>query len=273
MSEIICDVCFHHCHLKEGQKGMCRGRINDRGVNRCANYGRLTSLALDPIEKKPLARFYPGSWILSAGSYGCNLSCGFCQNASISMTDERTVDYTEASPERLAEVILNTRDNLGIAFTYNEPLISYEYIIDTAKLIRGYDKKVVLVTNGTAERQVLEQLMPFTDAMNIDLKGDEQFYKELGGDAHTVHETIRYVYDKCHLEVTTLVVPGKNDDPEWMEQEAAWLASLDENIVLHVSRYFPRWKYTEPATPRETVLAMRDAAAKHLKYVYTGNLW
>ena len=273
MSEIICDICFHHCHLKEGKTGLCRARKNIDGINVCANAGRLTSLALDPIEKKPLARYYPGSYILSAGSYGCNLSCGFCQNYSISMTDESSVRWQYFSAEELAEIILRAENSLGIAFTYNEPLISYEYIIDVSKRIRPYGKKTVLVSNGTCERHVLEKIMPYVDAMNIDLKGNDVFYRELGGDYQAVKNTIAYVYDKCHLEVTTLVVPGKNDDTGWMEQEAEWLASLDENIVLHVSRYFPRFHYTIPATEKETVLNMQKAAQKYLKYVYTGNLW
>ncbi len=272
MSEIICDVCPHHCHLKEGKTGMCRARKNEAGVNVCANYGRVTSLAMDPVEKKPLYRFYPGSWVLSVGSYGCNLSCQFCQNASISMTDEKTADYVEVPPEKLAELIMRDPDNLGIAFTYNEPMISYEYIIDTAKLIRDKGRKVILVTNGCAAQKTLEKLIPYTDAMNIDLKGDRKFYKELGGDFDTVRKTIAYCYDKCHVEVTTLAIPGKNDSDAFIEEEASWLAELDSSIPLHISRYFPRYRYEIPATPVSTVLRMCETARKYLKYVYPGNI-
>lgn len=272
MSEIICDVCMHHCHLKEGKTGMCRARRNVNGVNVCDNYGRLTSLAMDPIEKKPLYHFYPGSWILSAGSYGCNLSCPFCQNASISMTDERTAYYREVSPEQLAELVLGQEDNLGIAFTYNEPMISYEYIIDTARLIRPYDKKTVLVTNGCISPRVLEELLEVTDAMNIDLKGDAQFYRELNGDYDTVRRTIEASCKRCHVEVTTLVIPGKNDTDAFIEEEAEWLASLDPDIVLHLSRYFPRYKYRIPATERNEIFRLTELAKKHLKHVYPGNV-
>jgi len=273
MSDIVCDVCFHHCHLKEGQKGFCRARENREGKNVCCNYGLITSLALDPIEKKPLKKFYPGSYIVSVGSFGCNLACPFCQNASISMTDEVSARYTCISSDRMAEIVLNQENNLGIAFTYNEPLISYEYIMDVAERIKPYGKKVVLVTNGTVEQNVLEKLMPYVDAMNIDWKGPKDFYTELKGSEDVVKNTIAYVYDKCHLEVTTLVVPGKSDDVNFVEEEAEYLSSLDPSIVLHLSRYFPRYKYTEPATDPDVIYALQKTAQKYLSDVYTGNIW
>lgn len=272
MSEIICDVCPHHCHLKEGKTGMCRARRNVSGENVCANYGRVTSLAMDPIEKKPLHYFYPGSWILSAGSYGCNLACPFCQNSSISMADEKTADYIDVSAEQMAELVMRDPENLGIAFTYNEPMISYEYIIDTAKLVREQNRKVVLVTNGCVTETTLEKLLPYTDAMNIDLKGDREFYRELGGDFDTVRRTIDYCRSRCHVEVTTLIVPGKNDSEEFMEEEASWLAGLDSSIPLHISRYFPRYRYRIPATPVSTVRRLCETAEKYLKYVCPGNI-
>jgi pyruvate formate lyase activating enzyme len=273
MSEIICPVCFHACHLKEGQTGLCRARRNKHGKSVCANYGRLTSLAMDPIEKKPFARFYPGSYILSAGSYGCNLACPFCQNSTISMTDEHTAYWREYSPEELCEAALQEPENLGLAFTYNEPLISFEYIMDCARILKPKGKKIVIVSNGTVSRSVLESLMPYVDAMNIDLKGSEEFYRnELGGSYAMSRDTITYVYDKCHLEVTTLLIPGKNDNEEFIEEEAAWLASLDDSIVLHLSRYFPRYHYDLPPTDIEIMKHLKEVAQKHLKYVYLGNV-
>ena len=188
------------------------------------------------------------------------------------MTDERTAYYREVSAEQLAELILGQEDNLGIAFTYNEPMISYEYIIDTARLIRPYDKKTVLVTNGCISPHILDELLEVTDAMNIDLKGDAQFYRELNGDYDTVRRTIEASLKKCHVEVTTLVIPGKNDTDAFIEEEAEWLASLDPDIVLHLSRYFPRYKYRIPATERNEIYRLTELARKHLKHVYPGNV-
>ena len=272
MSELRCDICFHHCILKEGMTGRCRARMNRDGKNVCANYGRITSLALDPVEKKPLARFFPGSLILSAGSYGCNLSCPFCQNWQISAANERTAGYEELSAQQLADLILRTEDSIGIAFTYNEPLIEWEYVLDTAKLVKPAGKKIVLVSNGCAQLHVMEKLAPYTDAMNIDLKGDREFYRELGGSYDAVKQTIEYMHDKCHIEITSLIIPGKNDSDEWVKREAEWIASLDPGIPLHLTRYFPRWKYTEPATPRSTLFRLQKIAEQYLRYVYVGNV-
>ena len=245
-----------------------------RGKIVCESYGRLTALALDPIEKKPLARFFPGSFILSAGSYGCNLNCPFCQNAGISMADA-TAPTTFVSPEDLVEKALSLRaqGNIGLAFTYNEPLISYEYVRDCARLAHEKGLKTVLVTNGTIEEGPLRALLPLIDAMNIDLKGfTAEIYRTLGGDLATVRRTIGLSVPACHVEVTTLIVPGLSDDPDDMDREAAWLASLDPGIPLHISRFFPRYRLTDrPPTPVETVYALREVAAKHLRYVYTGN--
>ena len=272
MSEVICDVCFRHCHLREGKTGFCRARKNENGVNVPANYGRITGLAMDPIEKKPLANFFPGSRILSCGFYGCNLACPFCQNYSISMTDENSADYETISPEMLAKLILRDPDNLGIAFTYNEMMISYEYILDTAALIKPFGKKIALVSNGCVSEPVARKLMPVIDAANIDLKGDRAFYRELSGDYDSVKNTIAIFSTSLHVEVTTLVIPGKNDSIRWIREEAEWLASLNPDIPLHLSRYFPRYRYTIPSTPKETIYAMKEAAEVVLNYVYTGNL-
>lgn len=272
MSEIICEVCPHHCHLKEGQTGRCRARKNENGKNVCANYGRITAMAMDPVEKKPLLGFYPGSQILSVGSYGCNLSCPFCQNSSISMTDENSCSWKYFSPEDLCSIALQQRDNLGLAFTYNEMSLSYEYIIACAKILKPYGKKIVLVTNGCIEKNIWEKLLPYVDAVNTDLKGDRQFYQELGGDFDTVKKGIKLTYNRCHLEVTTLLVPGKNDRDDFMEWESSWLASLDENIILHLSRYFPRYHYDLPATDVERMKHLQKIASRHLKRVFLGNV-
>ena len=286
----VCPVCPHHCSLKEGQYGRCRARKNEKGTIICVNYGRITALALDPVEKKPLRHFFPGSMILSAGSYGCNLSCPFCQNYQISMagseekeaadyvTDEAAAgvpDFREMSPEELAELAedLRGRGNIGVAFTYNEPLVGYEFVRDTARLVRRRGMKNILVTNGTAELPVLEELLPCIDAMNIDLKGFTQdYYRKLGGDLDTVKAFIKRAAQVCHVELTTLIVPGENDSLEEMERQAGWIAGVDPDIVLHVTRFFPRYRMADrKATDVELVYRLRDAAGKYLKHVYTGN--
>ena len=272
--QIRCPICMHHCLLQPGQIGRCRARKNENGKSRPVNYGRLTALALDPIEKKPLAMFAPGSRILSAGSFGCNLSCPFCQNYEISMCEEEP-ETVYVAPERLAEKVLELQrqGNIGVAYTYNEPLVGYEYVRDTAALVRRAGMKNVIVTNGSVTEEVLEEILPFTDAMNIDLKGiTDAFYRSLGGDLETVKRFIKRAAPACHVELTTLIVPGENDSEGQMEQLAAWVAGVDDKIPLHVTRFFPRWKMTDrPSTKVETVCRLADVAGRHLKHVFTGN--
>ncbi len=270
----VCSVCPRHCALEQGQAGFCRARKNEGGTVVCANYGRLTSLALDPIGKKPLAHFYPDSFILSAGSYGCNLRCPFCQNCDISMAgDDIDTTYVSAGALVAAALREKVRGNIGLAFTYNEPLIGYEYVYDCARLARQEGLKIVLVTNGTICEEPLVKLLPFVDAMNIDLKAfTEEAYEKLGGWLGTVKRTIELSAAACHVEVTTLIVPGLNDSEREIEEEAAWLASLDPNIPLHISRFFPRHKMREASpTPVSTMRRLRDVAAKNLNFVYMGN--
>ena len=214
----VCGVCFRHCDLKEGQIGFCGARICAGGIVRAANYGRITSLALDPIEKKPLRRFMPGSRILSAGSYGCNLRCPFCQNYEISWSQEamryadraelRYADRAElVTPEQIAETAqyYRRKGNVGVAFTYNEPLVGYEFVRDTARLVHGKGMVNVLVSNGTAEASVLEEILPFMDAMNIDMKGfTDRYYRDvLGGDREMVMRFITRAVQSCHVGRTT----------------------------------------------------------------------
>lgn len=271
---VQCELCFHRCRLEEGQTGLCRARGNRGGEVVSLNYGRLTALALDPIEKKPLRRFHPGSMVLSVGSFGCNLDCPFCQNAGIARAgEERTTQFW--SPELLAEeaVRLRSRGNIGVAYTYNEPLVGYEYVRDCAALVRQAGMYNVLVTNGTIGSEPWKKLLPLIDAVNIDLKGfREGWYRTLGGDLETVKRAIVLAAGACHVEVTSLIVPGENDGEEEMETLACWLASVSPNIPLHVSRFFPRRRMTDrPATPVETVYRLARIAQAHLRYVYTGN--
>lgn len=274
MSEkVVCPVCPHHCALAEGQTGRCRARANRNGDIVSLSYGRVTSVALDPVEKKPFARWQSGKFILSVGTFGCNLSCAFCQNASISQVGAET-ETERLAPERLAELAeeLAPRGNIGAAFTYNEPLVGWEYVYDAAKLLHEKGLLVALVTNGTAEPEILETLLPYVDAMNIDLKTwSADAYRKLGGDLETVKRTIARAAETCHVEITTLAAPGFGDDVEAMEEEAAWIASISEELPLHISRYFPRWKMEEPSTPLMTIQKLCEAAKQHLKYVYAGN--
>jgi pyruvate formate lyase activating enzyme len=270
----ICDVCFHHCDIAEGRYGACRARKCSDGVIISDNYGMITSLALDPIEKKPLKRFFPGSMILSAGSYGCNLRCPFCQNYEISASGRDMSESKYMSPQELADTALELNDqgNIGVAFTYNEPLIGWEYVRDTAEIVRNMKMKTVLVSNGSASERVADEIIPLIDAMNIDLKVfSEDGYKKLGGDFAQTQHFIEKSAKLSHVELTTLIVPGLNDDAEMIKKEASWIAGIDDEIALHVTRYFPRWKMKEPATDVDLVYSFADIARQYLKYVYVGN--
>lgn len=239
------------------------------------NYGKVSSFAMDPVEKKPLHRFHPGSFLLSAGSFGCNLKCSFCQNWTISHENPETV---EVSPRFIVDEALKYRDKgcIGIAYTYNEPMIWYEFVYDTSKAAREAGLKNVLVTNGFVNREPLEEILPFIDAMNIDVKAfTAKFYKDVCKAAlDDVKRTVEISAAKCHVELTTLVIPGLNDSIEEIGAIARWIAGIDPEIPLHLSRFFPNYLMRDkPATPRETLEKARDEARKHLKYVYLGNVW
>ena len=271
-----CNLCFHNCTIQESGHGFCGVRTCRDGRVVPENYGRLSSIALDPIEKKPLRRFHPGSMILSVGSYGCNLRCPFCQNYQISWGDEVALvkrDAEYVSPEELA-AMAEIPSNLGVAFTYNEPLLFHEYILDTAKLLRAKNLKTVIVTNGTANPEALSDLFPYVDAMNIDLKGftDSYYHDLLQGDRQQVMDFITEAVKHCHVELTTLIIPGENDSDEDMEQQSAWIASLRPDIPLHISRFFPTFHMTDrDATEVDRIYHLRAIAQRNLQYVYTGN--
>ena len=279
-----CDVCHHRCLLSEGKTGFCRARKMQDGRIVPVNYGTATSVALDPIEKKPLARFFPGSNILSYGSFGCNLRCPFCQNWEISMSDGKEFvsedrDGCYISPQKLASLAdeLRSRGNIGVAFTYNEPLICWEYVLDTARLLRKKGLKTVLVTNGCVNEDICRKVLPYVDALNIDLKAfrAETYEKVLGGDLETVKRFIAMAAESCHVELTTLIVPGMNDSEEEIRALSEWITSLPfgRDIPLHITRFFPRYRmeYAEPTRVR-SVLHLADIAKEYLRYVYPGNI-
>ena len=272
-SAIRCPVCFRHCLLEEGRTGSCLARANIGGKSVSLNYGQVTSLALDPIEKKPLAMFHPGSQVLSVGSFGCNLHCSFCQNWQIS---QECADSEYISPEQLADLAEREKKhgNIGVAFTYNEPTIGFEYLRDTAAIVHERGMKNVLVTNGSVTLETLRTFLPYIDAMNIDLKSfSEEFYRKIGGDLETVKAFIRESAAVCHVEITTLIVTGENDSTEEMDALAAWIASINPEIPLHVTRFFPRYRMKDrPATDISQLMQLVRTAEKHLKYVLPGNI-
>lgn len=270
---VTCQLCPHGCSIREGGMGLCRTRKAQSGELRVLNYGEVSALAIDPIEKKPLYHFKPGSHILSAGSYGCNLRCGFCQNYHISMEKPKT-EYIE--PEELLDIAVRAKGqgNIGIAFTYNEPSIWYEYVYETAKKAVEQGLKVVLVTNGFIEIEPLRKLLPYVDAMNIDLKAfRSEFYEKVcGGRLENVKRVIQEADGKCHVEITTLLVNEHNDSMEEIHELSSWIASINRDMPLHLSRYYPSYRFEAPPTPLSTVLNCLKEAKEHLSYVYPGNL-
>ncbi|MEE8721723.1 MAG: AmmeMemoRadiSam system radical SAM enzyme [Eggerthellaceae bacterium] len=275
---LTCTACPHACALAPGAHGICRARMNRAGRIVDENYGRVTSLALDPVEKKPLACWNPGSYVLSVGSYGCSMRCQFCQNASIAQVGAGGVPWHEMQPDELVERAceLRRRGCIGIAFTYNEPLCGYEFVRDTAKRAHEAGMRTVLVSNGMATDAVLDELAGLIDAANIDLKCFTAVgYRRLGGDFAAVRHTIeRLVSDPvCHVEVTTLVVPGLSDGEAQIDEASAWLASLDPSIPYHLTRFFPCYRMAEGMpTPLRTLASLADVARTHLDDVLLGNV-
>lgn len=276
MKELECNICHHGCKLSENQIGFCRARINRAGKITCRNYGKVSAIALDPIEKKPLRHFYPGSKILSVGSFGCNLRCGFCQNNEISMAGDNELKTQYISPESLIKIAndLKVEGNIGIAYTYNEPLIAYEYVMDCSKLVRENNLKNILVTNGSFCREPMRELLPFIDGLNIDLKGfTESFYKDVRGDLNTVKNFIKLAYEYSHIEITSLIIPDENDSEEEISHLSKFIASISKDIPLHISRFFPCYKMSDKkATDVEIIYKLARIARRELKYVYEGNL-
>ncbi len=275
-----CPTCPRHCRLAPGQTGFCRARANVGGQVACVNYGRLTSLALDPIEKKPIAFWRPGSLVLSAGSFGCTMACPFCQNFEISQAGASDIGWREVSPQELVDKALDLQRRdprvVGLAYTYNEPLAGWEYVRDCSRLAHEHGLANVLVSSGNACDSVVAQLEGLIDAANIDLKAaTQEGYDRLGGSLSCVKQTIaRLAADPaCHLEVTTLVVPGLSDADEDVDAMALWLASLDPAIPYHLTRFFPRYRMSSDApTPLASLHRLKRVAERHLTRVLLGNV-
>ncbi|MGA2615130.1 MAG: AmmeMemoRadiSam system radical SAM enzyme [Spirochaetia bacterium] len=269
-AKVVCSLCPHGCVIADGGHGICKVRFNRGGALTLPFYGRLSVLAVDPIEKKPLYHFHPGSPILSAGFVGCSFRCKFCQNWRISQSTD--VETWPVSPSALVGKAREA-GSFGIAYTYSEPLIHGEYLLDAARAGREAGLKNVLVSNGYINPEPAEEVLSLMDAANIDLKSyDADFYRsETGGRLDEVKRFLGQAAGRIHLEVTTLIIPTKNDDLGQLEQLAAFVASLSPDIPLHLSCYYPQYKYTIPPTPPVLVKKLAEAARQHLRYVYVGN--
>jgi pyruvate formate lyase activating enzyme len=268
---VHCLLCPNDCRIAEGRAGTCGVRENRGGRLELPRFGAISCMAVDPIEKKPLHHFHPGARILSVGFVGCSFRCGFCQNWHISQDVD--VETRFAAPEDLVATARRER-SFAIAYTYSEPLVHFEYVLDCAKAARGAGLKNVLVTNGYLNPAPAAELLPFVDAANVDLKAwDPEFYRqETGGKLEEVKRFIREAAGRIHLEVTTLIIPTKNDDPAQVEGIAGFIAGIDPAIPLHLSAYHPQYKYTLPPTPPSTVRKLAEVARRRLRHVYTGNI-
>jgi len=268
---VICQLCPFHCRLSPDKKGICKSRFNREGELVTDNYGELVTLAVDPIEKKPLYHFHPSKDILSTGPNSCNFKCQHCQNWSISQKRTRTFFVP---PETLVETALNYH-SIGVAFTYTEPLMWFEYIMDVAPLLRAENLKVVLVTNGYIDPEPLEELIPLVDAANVDLKSmNPDFYRKIcKGKLEPVLENIkRLAESKVHLELTNLIIPGKNDSESELKELVDFIAGLSDMIPVHFSAYYPNYKMEVEATPPDILFKVREMARMRLKYVFLGNI-
>lgn len=272
--KLVCQLCPHFCRLGKGKTGICGVRRNNGEKIELLTYGVISALALDPIEKKPLYHFFPGSNILSVGSYGCNMRCDFCQNYHISQNISGDLQGITA-PESLLKQALASGNNIGMAFTYNEPAIWFEYIHDVAVLIKQNSLYNIMVTNGFIAPEALDNYIEFIDAFNVDLKAfsNDMYRKLTGADLEPVKSSLRRIAGSGrHLEITTLIITGQNDSGTDMKRQAEWMADeLGDTVPLHLSRYFPMFRRDDPVTPESTLFRLYETASKYLKHVYIGN--
>lgn len=275
--KVQCLLCPHQCTIPAGHSGICHVRHNVDGILVATSYATMSSLAIDPIEKKPLYHFHPGKRILSIGNVGCNFHCRCCQNYSIAQTG--TEGYSLLSEVKIDELLQRVDEipnNIGLAFTYNEPIVGFEFVYDVASQLQERGCKVVLVSNGYISAEPLKTLLPIIDAFNIDVKTyNEDCYRDyFGGRLKTVLSTIDSILKSGkHVELTYLAIPGVNDNLTDFERFIRQLSELfGRDIVFHLSRYFPRYKETSAPTPEPVLYAMADIAASHLTFLYLGNL-
>jgi len=276
-SSVECRLCPHQCKIRSGSTGICGSRTTRHGGLELDQWGVIASSGLDPIEKKPLYHFHPGSMIYSIGGYGCNLKCCFCQNCEISQYVPNIPEgFRLISPAEVVGRAKSYSSNIGIAYTYNEPTILFEFMLETAHLAKEQGLKNVMVSNGFINPEPLDDLLNVIDAFNIDLKAfSDEFYKSLTRSRlQPVLDTLKIISKaRKHLEVTLLVIPGHNDSPHEAEGMFSWMSSeLGNSTVLHLSRYHPAFKLNAPPTPLETMTSLYTLAKSYLQYVYLGNM-
>ncbi|MCX7702535.1 MAG: AmmeMemoRadiSam system radical SAM enzyme [Planctomycetota bacterium] len=284
---VFCQLCPQGCRIGQGEVGRCGVRRNENGKLIALSHSRITSVALDPIEKKPLYHFHPATEILSVGAFGCSFRCLFCQNHEISQGgkpwgDEPSERVTPRPPMQTIRprelITLALRYNsFGISYTYNEPFIWFEYLLECSKLARQNNLKNVLVSNGYINPEPLSELIPFMDAINIDIKSmDDSFYERLCG-AHlkpVLNTCIALKKAGVHLEVTNLIVTGENDSERNFIDLRDWIyENLGDDTPTHLSAYFPHYKFNAPQTPLETVRKAFDIVSEKLPFTYMGNVW
>ncbi len=269
---VQCNLCFHACHIPLGKSGFCNARYCGEAGLESPYLGQFSSIAVDPIEKKPLYHWRPNTSILSLGSLGCTMHCPFCQNYSIA---QPTVSppLQAISPEDLLAHVTKLHTP-SVAFTYNEPILQAEYILQVAPLLKKAGIAIVLVTNGMIAEAPLTELLPFIDAVNIDVKTfSAHNYATLGGSLNVVKNTVsRFIHANVHVELTTLVVPHISDNLDTNFEMVQWIASFSPYIPLHYSRYFPAHKCTEESTKIELLQALQTQAKQLLHYVHIGNV-
>lgn len=270
---VQCDLCPHNCRIHDGRSGICRVRRAEEGKLLCAGYGHVSSASLDPVEKKPFYHFHPGRSIFSVGGWGCNLTCRFCQNWSISQGFAESIGIQ--TPESVLSAARKT-PSIGVAYTYNEPIVGFEFVMDCSLLVRAAGLLNVLVTNGYVNLEPAREILGVTDAVNLDIKSmDEEFYRNhCGGSLKEVlsfaEETVRA---KTHLEITNLIIPGLNDAVDTVRSLATWIREhLGRGVPLHLSAYHPQYKCNAPATPFATMEMAYDVCRRELDYVYLGNV-
>lgn len=273
-NQVICHLCPHHCRIKAGNNGICRVRYNHEGKLYTKNYGLCSPPALDPIEKKPLYHFYPGSLVLSVGTFGCNFQCSFCQNWHLAHGEPSLYKLEPQDLLQMAETY-KEEGSIGIAYTYSEPVVWFEFVKDTAKLVHEQGLKNILVTNGFIEAEPLKEILPFLDAFNLDIKGfNQNFYRKIvKGNYLPVLKTAEEIYrEGKHLEITTLLIPGLNDEEEEIEELTQWIAkNLGKEVPIHFSRYSPNYQMDLPPTSLEKLIKAKEIGMKNLDYVYIGN--
>lgn len=269
-----CLLCPHYCKLGYGKMGICGVRKNTGEKIELMTYGVVSGYSLDPVEKKPLFHYFPGQNILSIGSFGCNMRCDFCQNFHISQKIPESL-MPDVTIDKIINDALKAEKNIGVSFTYNEPIIWFEFMRDIAVRAKNEGLHTVMVSNGFVNREPLNEIFGFIDAFNIDLKAfNNNFYRKLtGAELEPVKNSLKQIASSGkHLEVTTLVIPGLNDDEKEMALQVEWMsAELGRDVPFHLSRYFPTYKRDNPATPEVSLKKLFGIASDSLNYVYIGN--